>query len=127
MKRQRRLGEVLVQLGFVTDTEINSLQESLTNATKEEKWGLQLIAHGVITQSQLQRALDLLGDLSCEDKEKRGSAASELAVTQAANVVSFAERVRVKAAGIGARAAKRRYETGEQHPAISAGPLAEKI
>lgn len=125
MSRRRTLGEILVQLGFVSKKDLEQLQADLTQATKEEKWGNQLIARGVISQKQLERAMELMGDLGCEDKEKRGMAASELVEAQTGSVVNLADRIAIKAANIKESAIQRRAETGQDHPVITPALLEE--
>ena len=118
MTRRRGLGDILVKLGFADQETLDRLQQDLTQATKEEKWGNQLIAHGVVTAAQLKRALTMLEDLHDEDPEKRGSAACDLADQQTAQVINLADKVALKASNVGIQAEERRKDTGDQFPIV---------
>ena len=114
------LGDVLVQMGLVSREQLDELQGRLTNASAEEKWGLQLVAHELITKEDLDRALLQLRALTSADKGVRAEAAAEICEVRTASVLSMAKCVALKAADVRRLSDRRRAETGDAFPAVPA-------
>jgi len=100
------LGNVLIDMGFLT-------QDALTRALQEREslevlMGKLLVAKGLISERQLQKALDVQGGLRHKDKYQRAMAVSEVAQEGNNNVVELASMLGMKVAGVRATCAKKR-------------------
>jgi len=117
------LGDLIVQMGFISRRQLEEATEDLTQSTEEERYGRLLVGLNLITEPQLREVLSLMRELDAEDKGKRASAVQRLADSNTTHVINFATRVRKKAAAASIRAQENRRETGDRFPAITPSML----
>ena len=100
------LGNVLIDMGFLTQGDLTrALQE---RESLEMLMGKLLVARGLISERQLQKALEVQGGLRHKDKYQRAMAVSVVAQESNNNVVELAAALGMKMAGVRASCAKKR-------------------
>jgi hypothetical protein len=106
------LGRLLVLLGFITEEERLLALESQERSSLLRLFGRVCVEQALITEEQLDAALQIQSRLRSEDVTERALAHAELAHTSATDVVQVANRLQE-------RTARLLQKTGEDYPAIT--------
>ncbi|KPJ58561.1 MAG: hypothetical protein AMJ46_14025 [Latescibacteria bacterium DG_63] len=112
------LEEVLVRMGFVTQEDVDKIKDFITMSTREEMFGKLLVAHDLISDSQLEEASKLLSELQSSDSEIRAAAASEYVGQRTAKIVNLAACVQSKASRANTLSSSRKRESTGTFPAV---------
>lgn len=107
------IGRVLIAMGVCTPGQVARAAELQRKAPEDERIGVFLVAHGHASVEQLRLAINAQVGLRSKAKHKRALAQATIAQQSGAAVVSFADRVRSRAAEVSKK-------TGQGYPAVQA-------
>lgn len=106
------IGRILIAMGLCTPGQVARAAELQRKATTEDKIGIFLVAHGLLSMEQLELALNAQEGLRSKAKHKRALAQASIAQQSGSSIVKLVDRVRGKAAEV-------RRKTGTEFPAVS--------
>jgi len=114
------IGTILVKMRAVSREEVRRVLEEQSKMSSDELLGELLVRRGIITEAQLEVALDAQRGLRSRKPHVRALAAADLASRASSGVRNLTARVGE------AISDSRRKRTGEAYPAVTALLLAEK-
>lgn len=106
------LGRILIAMGLCTPGQVSRAAELQRKSSTEDRIGIFLVAHGLISLEQLELALNAQEGLRSKARYKRALAQAAIAKQSGSSIVKLAGRVR-------GRAAEAKKQTGTEFPAVS--------
>jgi len=113
------VGRILVAMGLCTPGQVARVVELQKNSSSEDRIGIFLVAHGLISMEQLELALSAQEGLRSKAKHKRALAQASIAQQSGSSTMELADRVR-------GRAAEVRRKTGTDFPAVTSLAVSER-